>query len=220
LPDTRSMKVVVRISEAMVSRLRVGQAAKIRVSGVSEPLTGTVTKISVLADSGNRWWNPDLKEYPVDIELAVTPLDVKPGVTASVDIFVQRLSSVVAVPVSSIYSAGRKSFVFEPEGDKFTPREVKLGPSNGTFVNVVEGIDQGARVLLLQAGEGAQLLDKAGIKIEPEASRPDGRRPGGGNGAGTGGAGAGGAGTGGAGAGGENRGPRTAGGGSTTRPAQ
>ena len=35
----------------------------------SEVLTGSVTKIAAVADTQNRWLNPDLKEYETEITL-------------------------------------------------------------------------------------------------------------------------------------------------------
>src|SRR5262249_34265188 len=65
LPDTSQMKAVIRIQEGQVSSLHVGQRASVSIIGMDKPIGATVAKISVLADSSNRWWNPDLKEYPV-----------------------------------------------------------------------------------------------------------------------------------------------------------
>lgn len=186
LPDTSHMKAVVRIQEAQVTRLREGQRALINVSGVPKQLTGTVTKISVLADSGGRWWSPDVKEYPVDIELDETPQGVKPGVGATAEIFVARLDNVLTVPISTIYSSGPRTFVFmKPAGDESpTPREIKLGLSSTTHIEVREGLKAGEEVLVLQAGQGRELLEKAGIRDESATTRGsrgpgEGRRRGG-----------------------------------------
>lgn len=189
LPDTARMKAVVRIQESQVTRLREGQRALVSITGNPKPLMGTVTKISVLADSGQRWFNPDLKEYPVDIELDETPQGLKPGVGATSEIYIARLEDVTAVPVSTIYSSGSKSYVFiRPTGEGSpVPRVVQLGMANETFVTVQEGVKPGEQVLVLQAGQGRELLQKAGIADEP-ATRPTfgpggpRRRPGNGEG--------------------------------------
>ena len=58
------------------------------------------------------------------------------------------------------------------------PRVVKIGDASLTQVQVLEGIDAGDRVLILEAGQGKTLLENAGIKTEP-TSQParDGHRP-------------------------------------------
>lgn len=173
LPDTSKMKAVVRIQEAQVNPLREGMRASINITGIDKPFMGTVTKISVLPDNSQRWFNPDLKEYPVDVELDETPPSLKPGRGASVEISVTRLENVVAVPVSTIYGSGSKSYVFvkpQGQGDP-APREVKLGLANETHVQVLSGLDAKEEILVLQAGQGRELLAKAGIADEP-ATRP------------------------------------------------
>jgi len=73
LPDTGSMKVVIRANETQVSKLEVGQQAYVSVIGVSGPVRATLTRKSPVADSGSRYWNPDLKEYPIELTLDRTP---------------------------------------------------------------------------------------------------------------------------------------------------
>jgi hypothetical protein len=47
------------------------------------------------------------------------------------------------------------------------PRKVALGPVNETHAQLSNGIAAGEQVLLLEAGQGRELLEKAGIKIAP-----------------------------------------------------
>jgi HlyD family secretion protein len=185
LPDTSRMRAVVRIQEAQVTRLQPGQKAMVNITGLPKPVTGVVTKISVLADSSQRWWNPDLKEYPVDIDLDETPPGLKPGVGAAAEIFIARLENVIAVPVSTIYTAGQRSYVFrKPVGDGSpTPLPIHLGMASDTHVQVTEGLAEGDEILVLQAGQGRELLAKAGIK-EEAATRPSWGPRGGGENAG------------------------------------
>ena len=176
LPDTSKMRAVVRIQEAQVARLREGQKAIVIIPGVGKPVTGVLSKISVLADNSQRWWNPDLKEYPVEIDLDETPPSLKPGVGAAAEIFIARLEDVVAIPVSTIYSAGQKSYVFiKPVADQQPkPREIKLGLASDTHVEVREGLEPGEQIVVLQAGQGRELLAKSGI-VEEVATRPSRR---------------------------------------------
>jgi len=53
----------------------------------------------VLPDSQNRWLNPDLKVYLTTITIDGTHDWVKPGMSAKVEILVDRLADVVYVPV-------------------------------------------------------------------------------------------------------------------------
>ncbi len=127
LPDTSSMKAVCRINEAQVSKLRVDLKnplrATIDIVGQPNLKTGWLSSISIMADSSNRFWNPDSKEYPVDITLDQTPKGLKPGVTANVKIYVDRLHNVLAAPVVAVYAGGRRQLRFCPWRRRSQARE-------------------------------------------------------------------------------------------------
>lgn len=174
LPDTSAMKAVARISEQQVSRLRVDPANPIRATvnivGYPNPIGASLTNISIMADSGSRFFSPDTKEYPVDVTLDHTPPGLKPGVSVQTKLFVDRLRQVLAVPLGAVYAAGRDSYVFKRDRGEINPQKVEIGQVNETHAQVVSGLASGEQVLILQAGQGRELLDKAGIKIERPAA--------------------------------------------------
>jgi HlyD family secretion protein len=174
LPDTSSMKAVVRVPEAQVGRLREGQRARvaINVAGINRTIGGTVTKISVLADSGGRWWN-DVKEYPVDVVLDETPSALRPNLSVGVEVLIDKAENAIKAPLTAIYSVGQQAYAFVPGGDGVTPRPVRLGRVNETDAEIVEGLGTGDRVLILQAGQGRDLLERAGIQAEAPTTRPN-----------------------------------------------
>ncbi len=176
LPDTSSMKAVIRVPEAQIAKLKEGQRASVKVVGHTKAVGGTVAKISVLADNSQRWWNPDLKEYPVDITLDETPTDVKPGESVMADVYVTRLNQVLSVPLTSLYASGTDTYVFMRSDPSPLPKKVKIGAVNETHAEIVDGLTPGDEVLILQQGQGRQLLEAAGIHEQP-TSRPSNLDP-------------------------------------------
>ena len=187
LPDISSMKAVIRVQEGQVGRLHVDEnnpmRATVEVTGYKRPIGASITKISVLADSSQRFWNPDIKEYPVELTLDETPAGLKPGLGCRVDILMDHKPRALGVPLPAIYSQGNQAFVFVKSagGGDPKPAEVMIGVSNETQVEVVQGIESGAEVLLLQPGQGRTLLEKAGIKIiattrPGDSSKPKGKK--------------------------------------------
>jgi len=174
LPDTSKMKAVVRVSEVQVSRLAEGMRASVKLVGREAPIGATLSKISVLADSGNRWWNPDLKEYPVELTLDETPPNLKPGVGTKAEIFIKRLEQTLAAPIGCVYSAGPESYVFARTTADPRPVKVSLGANNETHIELTEGVDAGVQLLVLQSGQGRELLERAGIKVTTPTTRPAG----------------------------------------------
>jgi RND family efflux transporter MFP subunit len=180
LPDTLAMKAVVRINENQVIRLRPDQRGTVKITGLREPVTAAVTRISPVADSSARWTNPDVREYPVELALDWTPPNLKPGMSVQVEIDVDSLQNVITVPLAAIYSAGDDNYVFvRGEKDVPTPRKIEIGVANDTHVQIKnDGLQAGEQVVLLQAGQGRELLEKAGI--QPQTAEPaKARKPGG-----------------------------------------
>ena len=176
LPDTSEMKVIVRIHEAQTDKIRLDQEAIIEVEGISDrKYTGRITKIAVLADSQNRWLNPELKEYETEITINESDPLLKPGVTARVEILVSELTDVVAFPVQSIYSKMHKSFVFVGHKDDAEPIEVQLGLASDEFVEIKSGLEPGQEVLLAVS----DLMKTRLPEVEPpEDWMPGGPKPG------------------------------------------
>jgi HlyD family secretion protein len=183
LPDIRTMKAVIRVQETQAHRLdamvqRRGEEkikATVRIDGYPRPVSATLDRVAPMPDS-TQWWNPDLKEYTVDLPLDETPPGMKPRRGVRVDILLERLGRVVAVPVAAIYSQGGASYVFVPAGQGDPqPRHVTLGASNDTHVEVRDGLAAGESIILLQPGQGRTLLEKAGIKVQPETRPTTGR---------------------------------------------
>src|SRR5581483_12357545 len=110
-----------RIAEGNVGDLKEGQRAEVRIVNYPRPLPAKVTKISVLVDNNQRWWNPDLKEYPVELTLDETPKGLKPGMGCRAEVFINRIPNALAIPLPTIYSSGPDSYIFVRAGDTVRP---------------------------------------------------------------------------------------------------
>ncbi len=165
LPDTTEMKAVVKVNETQVTRLLPGQRGTVKVTGVADLLGATLTKISPVADSSQRWWNPDLREYPVELVLDSTPPNLKPGIGVQADIEVESIPDALAVPLAALYAQGADTFVFvkQPGVESVVPRKVKVAQASETHARLGDGVAAGDMILILQAGQGRDLLEKAGI---------------------------------------------------------
>src|ERR1051325_5238675 len=105
LPDVTHMKVLLKVQESWKPRLDEKQRlrALVKILGVARPVGATLSKVSVLPDNSQRWWNPDLREYPIELTLDETPPGLKPGRRVEkAEIFVSRLDQVIAAPLAAI----------------------------------------------------------------------------------------------------------------------
>jgi len=176
LPDVTHMKVLLKVQESWKPRLDEAkhQRALVKILGIPRPVGATLSKVSVLPDNSQRWWNPDLREYPLELTLDETPAGLKPGMRAeNCEIFISRLDQVIAIPLAAIYTVGPDSFVFVRNGQGVKERKVQIGTANETHVQIANGLAEGEQILLLQPGQGRMLLEKAGIKVvEQPSTRP------------------------------------------------
>lgn len=149
LPDTSAMLVIVRIHEAKTDKLELGQIARVTIEGIPDrKFSGVVSKIAAVADSQNRWLNPDLKEYETEIKLDPVDIPLKPGVTAHAEILVESVDDKLAVPVQAVYSKSGQRYVFRDGAKEVGPVKITVGAIGTEWAEVSNGLTTGDRILL------------------------------------------------------------------------
>ncbi len=159
--DLKKMRVNVAIDEADIGRVKAGQAVSFRVDAWPDDLfAGTVEEVRLLPIV-----TQNVVSYNGLVAVDNDGLKLMPGMTATVSIETQRRDGVLRVsaaatrfrpePMGAGRSAGRgpeaaprpkQVFLPGPDG-KPVGREVKLGLSDGRFVEVVSGMQQGEAVI-------------------------------------------------------------------------
>ena len=143
LPDISRMQVNVKVHESQIDKLAKGMKAKIRVDAfASETFDGTVTDVAPLPDSTN-FFSSDIKVYTTKVKIDKPLPGLKPGMTAQVEILVDRKTDVLTVPVLAILQFHGKDHVSRKIDDSYVETEVELGVSNEKYVEVLKGIKEG-----------------------------------------------------------------------------
>ena len=149
IPDMSKMIVKVKIPEAYIKRVQKGQQARITVDAFPDTvLHGEVSKVGVLPDSQNRWMNPDLKVYLTTIAIEGSYDWIKPGMSAKVEIIVDRLADVVYVPVQAVNPREGLQFCYVVRGKRAELLPVEIGQFNDSFIEIKKGLKEGDAVLL------------------------------------------------------------------------
>lgn len=172
LPDTSKMKLTVKVHESHVGNVQEGLPAFIVLDPMPEKrFRGTVSRVSVMPNSADRWSNPNLKVYDTEILLdEELPESVKPGVSAKAEIVIKQLKDVITVPVQAVTTLKGNPVVYLADA-KPKPVPVEVGMFNTKKIQIISGINEGDRVLLsppLDASEGSidgSILEE-GIDIE------------------------------------------------------
>ncbi len=149
IPDMTRMAVNVKIHESYIKKVKKGQKARITVDAFpDEVLIGEITKVAVLPDSQNRWMNPDLKVYLTTVAIEGTHEWVKPGMSAKVEILVNRLDDVIYVPIQAVVPEDGKQVCYVKSGGSSERREVQVGEFTDEFIEIRTGLREGEQVML------------------------------------------------------------------------
>lgn len=150
IPDMREMAVKVNIHESAVQRVAVGQRAEVSIDAFPDArLEGVVTKVAVVADSANSFMNPDLKVYPTTIKIDGEHDWLRPGMSAEVEILVDRLDDIVYVPLQAVSYFDDQRVVYLPGLGEPQMREIQTGTFSDSFIEITSGLREGEEVLLL-----------------------------------------------------------------------
>jgi HlyD family secretion protein len=163
VPDLTQMKVDVRIHESLIDGIRPGLTAAVTVDAYPDvPFRGTLESVSRVPTTPNSYYYaPDVKEYDAIIRIDATPKELeilKPGMTAQVDILLERLEDCVYVPIQAVVDvAGRAmTFVSTPEGIR--SREVTLGLMTSSHAEILDGLSEGETLVLTPRATCAEML--------------------------------------------------------------
>ncbi len=181
IPNTSEMAVDAKVHETNIDKVVGGQTARIIVDAMpDQAFYGRVLKISPLPDPAAFMANPDLKVYTTEVSLEGGSM-LRPGMSAKVEIIIAQLKDVLVVPVQCIANRGGKKICYVLTGSS-EPREVKTGPYNDKFVQIIEGLSEGDKVLLnppkvFDQPQDRPMPQEAMPALKDIPSQPDGSMP-------------------------------------------
>ncbi|MCB9876382.1 MAG: efflux RND transporter periplasmic adaptor subunit [Planctomycetes bacterium] len=146
LPDNSKLQCVIKVQEAQVDKVAVGQTAHITVEAFpTEVLTGKVTRVAPVADSSNSWMGNDKKVYTTVVELDGTNTDerLKSRMAAAATITIGTVSNVVTVPIQSVRRDRAVNYVWKKTANGPEATKVAVGEHNQEKVEIVGGIVEG-----------------------------------------------------------------------------
>lgn len=107
--DLNNMEVRVNVNENDVVNVKVGDQARISVDAYpNRTFTGTVKEIGAAAKTQGLNTQEEVTNFQVKIRLVEKDVNVRPGMSASVDIETQTVENAVAVPIQSVTVRSRE----------------------------------------------------------------------------------------------------------------
>ena len=166
LPDLSFMQVKTFVNEIDIRKIKRGQKTVIRLDAVQNTVfVGEITDIAYLARR-EQGTNVKVFDIYITIDGGENPL-LKPGMSASVEIVLEKLEDKVYVPLESVFEKDGKTFAYVLDSG-WEEKEIKIGKTNRDYAVVEEGLSVGQRVSLL---DPTIELEQFGSEIKEENQR-------------------------------------------------
>ena len=147
LPDLSKMVVETQVRETDIYKVEKNQQVVISVDAYPElELRGEVDYIGTLAQEDEALRAG--KYFTVTILVDQADQRLRPGMSARVELLVERLASAVYVPLEAVFERGGKHYCYVMNGGSPEAREVLVGPSNENHIVIGTGVEAGELVLL------------------------------------------------------------------------
>jgi HlyD family secretion protein len=148
LGDVSEVYVKGKVDEADISKVYLGQPARIVVESLKEKkFEGKVTKISPLGVEKD-----NVTTFEVKVSIRNPSGELKANMTANAEILLEEKKNVLMIPeVAVIYDKDRKTSIEipDPKAEKGRRKiSAKLGISNGVKTEMLEGLKEGDQVIL------------------------------------------------------------------------
>ena len=149
IPDLSTLRVDVRVEEIDRGRVREGQECRIRVEAVPDAqLRGRIEWLSPIATLVFRRIPPD-KNFPALVTIDNLDPRLRPGMSATIDIVVEREPNVLVVPAKASFQIDGQPAVFVRSGAGFRPQAIKVAARNSSDIVISEGVEEGDEIALV-----------------------------------------------------------------------
>lgn len=176
ISDLSSMECQIDVSETDVSLINIGDTARIQVDAFPDRVfTGYVYEIANTATSKGLGTQEEVVNFIVKVRIIDKENELRPGMSCTVDVEVEKKNNVIAVPIQSITvredinldmnkldeeneNLQRKEnkkdkkikpqeIVFIVENGVAKKRNVKTGISDDTYIEITEGLQDNLEVV-------------------------------------------------------------------------
>ena len=172
ISDLTEMEAQVNVDENDIVSVQVGQEAEIEIDALQgRMLRGVVYEIANSANVGADGTADQKTEFEVKISITDPLPSLRPGMTASADVFTKTNENAVSVPIQSVavrtvdqlttegeeradaekrYTADKDGFVeivFCIEGGKAVAKQVKTGIQSDDLIEILSGLSENEEVV-------------------------------------------------------------------------
>ncbi|MFA7267707.1 MAG: efflux RND transporter periplasmic adaptor subunit [Sterolibacterium sp.] len=143
IADLSAVWIIADVFEQDIGQVKLGAKTQIKINAYpGKTFEGAITYVYPTLKAETR-------TIPVRVELSNPGQMLKPGMFAQMELAVGGNAKVVTVPVSAVIDSGTRRIVLvQLKKGRYEPREVKLGARSDTYVEVIEGVTDGEKVVV------------------------------------------------------------------------
>ena len=148
VPDLSTIRVNARVDETDRGRIKDGQRVLIRVDAVpGREFAGKIASISPLTKEDFSGW-PPIKNFDLVLEFDGADSRLRPGMSATVRIAVDRIPDTVMVPSDAAFMKNGRTVVYALRGGAFEEVPVEVARRGSGEVAISSGLDAGEKIAL------------------------------------------------------------------------
>lgn len=146
LQESGALEARAAIPESQLLRVRIGDAARVRIEGLAAPIESTVSSVGEAID-------PATRTYSVRIRVPNAEHAIRPGLFAHVEILPQARADALVVPRDAVRSEDGRARVFTIRDGVVTPLPVTVGAFSEQEAELLEGPAVETPVIVGEAAE-------------------------------------------------------------------
>lgn len=140
LPDLTKMESKTYSNEVDIRKIKKGQKVTVGFDAFPDiTIDGEVTSV---ANVGENKRGSDIKLFQVLIKLNETNSNIRPGMTTSNRILIQREENALMIPLEAVFSRDSISYAYVDSGFSIDKRQIELGDSNDDVVIIKKGLKE------------------------------------------------------------------------------
>lgn len=178
IADLSSVWIVADVFEQDLALVQPGQVASAKLNAY--PGKEFSARVSYVYPT----LNPQTRTVPIRLELANPEGLLKPGMYADVELSAPAKGKVLTVPTSAVIFSGKsKTVLVELAPGRFEPRQIKLGMQGNDYVEVLQGLGEGEKVVVSanflidsESNLKAAFIGMSGTPAQPEMASANGHK--------------------------------------------
>jgi multidrug efflux pump subunit AcrA (membrane-fusion protein) len=161
IPDLSQLYINLNLEEVDRGRLQLGQPVRVRVDAIPDKeFTAEIDYISPIASLVFKGGSTAEKTFPARATLKEVDDRLRPGMSSSAEIIIERQPNMLLIPIRSSFDKGGKPAAYVQIGKDFVVRPIEVGRRNDEDIIVTGGLKEGEIVTLESPADAAKRAKK------------------------------------------------------------